>query len=213
MLIFGGRAGRYLNDTWVLDIYANRWIEVGSHFTNTTGVAPPPRAFGASVLVPSRGEVVLYGGTNGSENFGDIWIFKWGQQAFASNGDEDRPDQYRDEADHGQASGSLGPTSLEMLWTRGVVVGGAASPSPRYGHQIVVIPFLDHGRGDSRSNLLGGEFVVVLGGCSVSPLSELEGKQNNLGGGGMDKTETKRILKLSQSLQVQCIGTIVCVCC
>jgi hypothetical protein len=200
MLIFGGRTvgGRYLGDTWILDIATCEWIDAGTHFSNTIGTSPSPRSFSASVKSPSKDEIILFGGTNGHDNLGDIWVFRWGQLAFQYDISTDM-----DESD--TRSGTLGPLSKEMLWTRGVAVGGGAAPSPRYGHRLVAIQESTHGKKKDSllSNLRCGSFIAVIGGCAVSPISELEGKHNSLGGGGgIEKSEVKNMLKLSQTLQV-----------
>ena len=72
MLVFGGKAshGRYLSDTWVYDVMNDSWALVQA---NSASPPPSPRNFSAMVTVDDR--VFLFGGTDGVENFGDLWVF------------------------------------------------------------------------------------------------------------------------------------------
>lgn len=92
---------------------------------------PAPRVFASAAADPNpdNNDVYLFGGTDGIENYGDLWIFR----------------------------GHIGRLLSDNLrWERAVAVG--PNPAPRYGHSMVTI-------GDGR--------LVVLGGCMVSPQSEV----------------------------------------
>jgi len=159
VLMFGGRGarGRFLNDTWVYDIFTRGWTPV---FNDQSCPPPSPRVFtsaaavdgAATVHVNLDGEVYndvfLFGGTDGTDNFGDLWVFRG--------------------------------HPLDMRWERTVGVG--LPPSPRYGHRVVAV--------SARS-------VVIIGGCCVTPESEL--------GAIMSQThqENKDILEKCDHLQ-QC---------
>ena len=74
MLIFGGRGqnGRIFNDTWIYSMTTDLWTEiVHSHILPL----PAPRFFAAACSKPDTQQVYLFGGTNGAENFGDLWKF------------------------------------------------------------------------------------------------------------------------------------------
>ncbi|GMH51295.1 hypothetical protein TrRE_jg9737 [Triparma retinervis] len=125
MWTFGGRqASGVCSDrvhTWSFDDAS--WREASG---GKAGVdrRPAPR-FGAQAAfvgdVGRGGSVVMFGGRDGSRNFGDLWIY-----------------------------------DLAMgEWKEPVCVG--VPPSPRHGHGVVG---LDGGR------------VMVLGGCSISPMKE-----------------------------------------
>lgn len=182
LLIFGGRGpgGKYLSDTWVYDVIDNRWHGI------PTMASPSRRAFAACVstsqdrnskpdaeVLINDSLAVLFGGTNGVENFGDLWVLR------------------------------RSAVTRELLWERGVAVGSGGPPSPRYGHSMVYIPQTQASEPKSQSKYTScGGYVVILGGCSVSQESEMAGLKNNLGGGAMTPMEVKQLLTLSQTLQV-----------
>ena len=120
LLVFGGRGSRgvYLHDTWIFSLSQSQWTDVSS----SSALHPSARAFSAGVSARRRG--FLFGGTNGEENFCDVWSF-------------------------GRA---------EVRWEREVM--GGLFPSPRYGHAMLKV---------SESKCL------VIGGCAVSPVSEIRG--------------------------------------
>lgn len=142
MLLFGGRGagGKLLKDTWIYDCETDCWSNI-PHDPLRPG--PTPRIF-SSMAVDNQ-IAFMFGGTDGMDNYGDVWIFK--------------------------------AKPYEMFWERAVVVGSC--PSPRYGHRLV---FIEPGR------------MAVLGGCSVSPQSEVTGSALSL-------AETKNLLNISEELQ------------
>lgn len=73
MMIFGGRGGRgqFLSDTWIYDIINDVWTLLDIDASNPP---PAPRVFSSA---HSNGkDVYLFGGTDGVDNFGDLWIFR-----------------------------------------------------------------------------------------------------------------------------------------
>lgn len=158
MLIFGGRglSGRLFGDTWIYDCLLDKWTEFKS---SPMFPPPPPRAFasaGAETLFANEGKVYMFGGTDGHDNYGDMWVLKYVVVENKHN-----------------------PVENQMYWERIVIVG--PPPAPRYGHKMVTIR--------------PGE-MAVLGGCCVSPESEIVGS-------GLTLNETKRLLDLSNTLQKQ----------
>lgn len=221
MLMFGGRAegGRYLSDTWIFSLVTFSWTPVNVG-VGMMAVRPPPRAFAA--MAPSRTTrtIVLYGGTDGENVFSDIWIFKWGGRSFdydTMNGRDVEnggvhpntasvcdPDGTPDP----MSEGSLGGHSKELMWSRDVAVGNAQPPA-RYGHRLLAIaasPGVNRThRGSSMgtTKLRNGTFMAVVGGCCVSPMRELAGRESSMGSGVMQPTEIKKLLNMSHELQVK----------
>ncbi len=72
MMIFGGKAshGRYLSDTWIYDALDDAWTLIEP---NSASPPPTPRNFSSCARLGSK--VYLFGGTDGVENFGDLWVF------------------------------------------------------------------------------------------------------------------------------------------
>jgi hypothetical protein len=70
-LLFGGAdgSGNPLGDTWQLS--AGQW----SQLLPTNGVSPPARQGPGMVYDGATNTVVLFGGTNGSTNYNDTWIW------------------------------------------------------------------------------------------------------------------------------------------
>jgi len=73
MLIYGGRSGggRFLSDTWIYTLTTDEWLALE---INSASPPPSPRVF--SSAAPHAGLVYLFGGTDGVDNFGDLWIFR-----------------------------------------------------------------------------------------------------------------------------------------
>jgi hypothetical protein len=73
MIIFGGRGvgGRLLKDTWIYDTETDSWINIP---LDPLRPGPTPRVF-ASMAADNQ-VAFMFGGTDGMENFGDVWIFK-----------------------------------------------------------------------------------------------------------------------------------------
>ena len=87
MLIFGGRGlhGKLLNDTWVYYYNESRWEQIrNNEILQVPG--PSGRLFSSCALGCERfkrkgdvslpTDVYMFGGTDGVENFGDLWLFK-----------------------------------------------------------------------------------------------------------------------------------------
>jgi hypothetical protein len=205
LIIFGGRTsgGRYLSDTWIFSLATYSWTAFSRSSDDT--VRPPPRAFSAMAASPSTRSIILYGGTNGVEVFGDIWIFKWGAKSFESEQVEmTRSVCNVNENPDPMMNGSLGLLSSEFYWGREVAVGGSAPPPPRYGHKLLtIVAHPDPYGGGRKTKLQNGTFLVVVGGCCVSPSKELEGRESNAGAGGaLPPSEIKKLLQLCKTLQV-----------
>jgi N-acetylneuraminic acid mutarotase len=69
--VFGGSSAlTYVNYTWDYDPIANAWIEL-----DPAGTAPPPRGDFAMVYNSDRGQVILFGGGDGTAYFNDTWAY------------------------------------------------------------------------------------------------------------------------------------------
>ena len=166
MMIYGGRGGngQFLADTWVYDIIDDSWVACEM---SVDSPPPSPRIFSSCAAVQS--DAYLFGGTDGVENFGDLWIFHGGQL-----------NSYKDTT-----------SASAMRWERALVVG--IPPSPRYGHQIIALhePY----RSEFQDKPVPPRLVVV-GGCTVSPQSEIFGT-------ALTPAETKHMLDLGVHLEKQ----------
>ena len=164
MVIFGGRgtSGKFYQDTWVFDIALNKWF--GPLYGDDITPCPSPRCFSAAISAGNRvgagrytgrnnatRKIYLFGGTDGMENYGDLWILSL-----------DSSDSFKDISD--------------LRWERAVAVG--PTPSPRYGHRMIGI---------------GSDQFAVLGGCIVSPHSEVINPASDL-------AETQALFKASDAL-------------
>ena len=118
MVIFGGRGegGGFLQDTWIFDINESKWH--GPLYGDDIHPSPSARAFSATFSARSSDlmeeepmKVYLFGGTNGLENFSDLWFLKQGREQ--------------------------GADLKDMMWERAVAIG--FGPNPRYGHQMLSI--------------------------------------------------------------------------
>lgn len=74
MILFGGRNqnGKFLSDTWVFTVSSCSWEALPYEHLSPP---PPPRVFTAMCSINNL-SVLLFGGTDGAQNFGDIWIFR-----------------------------------------------------------------------------------------------------------------------------------------
>jgi hypothetical protein len=74
MIMFGGRNqnGKFLSDTWFFDVSTCTWTELPEE---PLSPPPTPRAFSALCSIYND-SVLLFGGTDGIQNFGDVWIFR-----------------------------------------------------------------------------------------------------------------------------------------
>lgn len=68
-VLFGGRDGAPLGDTWEYD---------GSTWTQVSASGPAARFDAAMAYDDARQEVVLFGGTDGANRLGDTWVWKNG---------------------------------------------------------------------------------------------------------------------------------------
>ena len=158
MAIFGGRSegGKFLQDTWLFDVKSSEWT--GPLYGDEINPAPAPRAFAGcfskkstDLLEHEPMKMYLFGGTDGLDNYGDLWMLKQGRQE--------------------------GNELKDFQWERAVAIG--FTPIPRYGHRLISI---------------GGDLAVVLGGCSVSPQSEI-----SIADAGLE--ETRKLFTSSDALE------------
>ncbi len=70
-VLFGGYQGSIgMNDTWEWeDLISAEWME------RSPGTVPPARSVHAMVYDSARRRVLLFGGTNGANVLGDIWVY------------------------------------------------------------------------------------------------------------------------------------------
>lgn len=148
MLIFGGRGklGVIFEDTWVYDFQTNTWLEIITR-PDLFLTSPSSRFHAACSSHIESSTVYMFGGTNGVENYGEVWIFHGAERL--------------------------------LHWERAVIVG--IPPSPRYGHQMIAL--------GSDPNCL-----MVLGGCAVSPQSEMVGSNLSI-------EETMKLMDYNSNLQ------------
>ncbi len=59
VIVFGGSAGAFRNDTWALDLNTNRWTQLA-----TTGINPSPREW-HTATIDASGHMIVYGGWDG----------------------------------------------------------------------------------------------------------------------------------------------------
>jgi N-acetylneuraminic acid mutarotase len=72
ILLFGGQSspdGTLLNDTWVYDVQGNIWNMV------SPPSSPSPRDGCTMVFDPSTGQVILFGGFDGTNHIGETWTY------------------------------------------------------------------------------------------------------------------------------------------
>ena len=156
MVVFGGRGqgGRFLQDTWVFDISLGEWS--GPLFGDEITPCPSPRCFCACIAgfssepmvnntgIFSPNKSTSSGSTNGGSSTSKVFLFG------GTGGIENFGDLWILKVPHKYAAVE------DMRWERAVAVG--PTPSPRYGHRMVSI---------------GQDLVVVMGGCAVTPQSEI----------------------------------------
>jgi len=117
MVIFGGRGsgGRFYQDAWAYDITLNQWS--GPLYGTPILPSPQPRCFASAISATPSDEdegsaphVYLFGGTDGIENFCDLWILKFSRRSSRIE---------------------------DMVWEKALAVG--PTPAPRYGHRMVYL--------------------------------------------------------------------------
>lgn len=173
LVVFGGRSesNLLLNDTWVYFVAEDQWQEIITATPIHTLLTPAPRYFASCARIPGTSKVLLFGGTNGMENFGDLWLFD-GSEAVSNLVSKAAEDDMF-------VHNTLLPSTTEMMqWIRCISVG--VTPSPRYGHQMVLY--------DCE--------LLILGGCTVSPQSEIVGQTFSPG-------ESLHMMNLNSHLQEQ----------
>ena len=70
VILFGGHAGDFLNDTWAYDPTANTWTNL-----NPAGDLPPVRQGHCVVYDSETGQVILFGGQGNSAFLNDTWAY------------------------------------------------------------------------------------------------------------------------------------------
>lgn len=71
LIVFGGYDGsNYLADTWAYDIAENEWTNLVP-----AGELPAARDGHSLVFDPVRDQVILFGGWDGANEFGDTWVY------------------------------------------------------------------------------------------------------------------------------------------
>ncbi|HEX6547602.1 MAG TPA: PKD domain-containing protein [Candidatus Dormibacteraeota bacterium] len=88
LIVFGGHSGlAYLSDTWALSYNAasGNW-----HWSSVAGSGPSARAYMAAGTDAS-GQIVVFGGYNGTSVLGDTWLFNGSSWALAPFGQNPAP--------------------------------------------------------------------------------------------------------------------------
>lgn len=70
-VMFGGAGSRYLADTWT---YQGKWTNVCTPEAGACDCGPCPRAYHAMAFDSVRGQMVMFGGTDGTTPLGDTWV-------------------------------------------------------------------------------------------------------------------------------------------
>lgn len=71
VIVFGGNStDGLMNDTWAYDPVADLWTEL-----KPSGALPPPRWGQCTAYDPSEGQMIVFGGWNGSEYLNDTWTY------------------------------------------------------------------------------------------------------------------------------------------
>jgi hypothetical protein len=166
VVLFGGFNDSYLGDTWTYDIGSNYWVK------RDPVNSPPPRAGHAMAYDSDRGEVLLFGGGDGSAFLNDTWTYnsttnKWTEMnssnpppgrsyhAIAFNGGSN------DLVLHG-GIGQAWPFLLNDTWIYDPITNNwtnttpSASPPGRYGHALAYDSYIGK--------------LVLFGGGTGSPI-------------------------------------------
>jgi N-acetylneuraminic acid mutarotase/fibronectin type 3 domain-containing protein len=86
VVLFGGRTGpAALGDTWAYDVNTNRWTNM-----NPT-TAPSPRSGHAMAYDAQFDRVLLFGGSAGSDFFGDTWAYDLNTNTWTSSNPSSGP--------------------------------------------------------------------------------------------------------------------------
>jgi hypothetical protein len=78
MFIYGGRSesNAVLNDVWLYSLHLDLWTQIS---LSPQLPSPSPRFHASCVLDPTddkRERVLVFGGTDGADCFGDLWSFQ-----------------------------------------------------------------------------------------------------------------------------------------
>lgn len=232
-VLFGGRGpgGRILSDLWLCDPLASSSSQIWVRL-RVDGPKPAPRYFTA--MSPDRtphpallqgntthstdstvARVVLFGGTNGLENFGDLWLLIRHPDESYHGGDNHTHNNQHEQTENVHnliESGVNVEVKWDWRWERIVAVG--LPPCPRYGHSLVLLPQRNNSSNSSSTsynantnnynssssssssvNNLVFSQLLVLGGCHVSPSSE------EAVGSDTSSSEAAHLLSAASALQ------------
>lgn len=86
-VLFGGRDENWdiVNETWTFESASGTWERV------ETASAPSPRFMHAMAYDPNRRRVILYGGTDGDDSLGDLWVFETATATWTELSDDGPP--------------------------------------------------------------------------------------------------------------------------
>jgi hypothetical protein len=184
MFIFGGRGkgGVYLNDCWTFNIQTEAWTNitptVASHanqnHTNDDHIdlnlsyrelkiissreSPSPRSFATCVTINDK--IYLFGGTDGVHNFCDLWVFDIMNKIW----EKSFPGEFC-------AAQLICLMNMRSPTSSSFIVG--PPPSPRYGHQMIVVESIQRYDGKTKQQSKRRKHIAIIGGCCVSPESEM----------------------------------------
>ena len=77
VILFGGQAGGFFNDTWAYDISANAWTKLGP-----AGPLPNERYGHSAIYETARDRMILSHGFTDSGRFDDTWAFEFATNAW-----------------------------------------------------------------------------------------------------------------------------------
>jgi hypothetical protein len=177
MLIFGGRGigGTLLNDTWIYNVRMNTWEDISN--CNQIHAASMDISQREDVKMGQDSSFIAYPSPRifsaCARQGSDVYMF----------GGTDGNDNMCDLWLFKENAGVL----LHRVWEKVYVAG--PPPSPRYGHKLVAL-------NDTRSS------IAVIGGCAVSPKSEIPGTENRL----RNTVEMKRLFDSKNELQARYVA-------
>lgn len=173
MIMYGGRGqgGKILSDTWFFTVSTSTWNKL-----EIEKLCPPPQARMFSAMCSLNNySVLLFGGTDGSQNYGDTWIFRGHEWRWERGITAGCPPQPR-----------YGHTMCVVK----------TSPQESTPINIDTNSFSKSFRANDNIE------VVVMGGCIVNPVSEISGaSEGPLGTSIESQAQAKRLAHLNKSLQ------------
>jgi hypothetical protein len=177
MLLYGGRShgGKFLSDTWFLDLSTSSWTQL-----KTEETSPPPqgRVFSAACSL-NDASVLLFGGTDGAQNYGDIWIFRLAEMRWERGVAAGLPPQPR--YGHSVSVVRTNPDEPD-----------ASSSSTAFSSRPTTASMR------ANDNLE----VIVMGGCTVNPVSEISAaSEGPLGSSIESQAQAKQLAYLNKALQ------------